>query len=97
MSYLNKFWVKETFEITGLWIFGMLISIALPAAAGFIGGAFEQGFLGEYMQKYIFYYGFVFGGLFYGITTFITLFMDNLIVIWNFFLDWCGLGISTEG
>jgi hypothetical protein len=39
----------------------------------------------------------VFGGLFYGVTTFIVSFLDSLLGIYNFFLGWAGLGITTNG
>jgi hypothetical protein len=82
--------------IIGAVLFVLLFSLNIGGSGSFLASG-VSGKLGLNQEGTYMLFVLVFGGLFYGVTTFIVTFMNNLIGIWNFFLDWAGLSISTGG
>lgn len=86
--------VSATIFIIGGVLFALIFSLNIGGSGDVLASG-VSGKLGVNQEGTYMLFVLVFGGLFYGITTFISLFMDSLISIWNFFLGWAGLGIST--
>jgi hypothetical protein len=88
--------ISVTIFIIGAVLFALIFSLNIGGSgtilASGVSGKFGINQEGTYMLFVL-----VFGGLFYGVTTFIITFIDTIIGIWNFFLGWLGLSISTGG
>jgi hypothetical protein len=88
--------ISVTIFIIGAVLFALVFSLNIGGSGTVIASG-VSGNLGINQEGTYLLFVLVFGGLFYGITTFIVTFMNDLIVIWNFFLGWAGLSISTGG
>lgn len=86
--------ISVTIFIVGAVLFTLIFSLNI-GGSGDVLATGVSGKLGINQEGTYMLFVLVFGGLFYGVTTFIVTFLNDLVGIWNFFLGWAGLSIST--
>lgn len=78
--------ISVTIFIVGAVLFTLIFSLNIGGSGSVLASGIS-GRLGINQEGTYMLFVLVFGGLFYGVTTFIDLFLDDLIPIFNFFLN----------